>query len=228
MIKVFLILLLFIIYVNSLTTNYKAYDRSNPEKIYYGIVTLNNHQLTINNNITLELDLDNIYNVKEQTYDIALSQCNGNLWDINDYIICEKNNIVNYIVGYNLLITIDNLEFPFYKKIKTKIITNKWYYNKNICHLPWIKNENCIKYNFDIINTTKTCIFFHGAGEKLDQHPVNEFIDYWGHINKYTPYCKERWFIRRNTTDKGWDDIELQKDFCEISFTRMIKSLIIR
>ncbi|KAL9644146.1 hypothetical protein ABK040_005611 [Willaertia magna] len=63
----------------------------------------------------------------------------------------------------------------------------------------------------------KVCVFLHGAGPNKVENATHTFNDYWGHIEKYTPQCSERWFIRQNTRDNGWDSDELQRAYCKLS-----------
>lgn len=77
----------------------------------------------------------------------------------------------------------------------------------------------------------KNCIFLHGAGEEWPAGTLttSSMPDYWGQMEKYTPQCKSRIFIRENTRARGWKDLELQKKYCEVAsqFTGTISNVII-
>ncbi|KAG2383703.1 hypothetical protein C9374_004374 [Naegleria lovaniensis] len=94
---------------------------------------------------------------------------------------------------------------PWYKKIQTRFNNNKME-DETIM----IKNPNASP------NATKVCVFLHGAGYRFDEEPTHSF-SYWGNINAYTTQCKESWFIRRNTANRGWTSEELQTSYCSLA-----------
>ena len=49
-----------------------------------------------------------------------------------------------------------------------------------------------------------------------------EYELYWGPVADYTPQCSERWFIREETKNRGWDNMELQQSFCDFMLLKHI------
>lgn len=210
-------------YLQDQDIKFIAYDRSNNTITYEGIGQITNGQISfytngyqfINNKLYYKNIFIKSYEFNTQiiplygsTYDNLIESCIYNKWIMDDFIICEKDNMIISIIGYNIYIKI--LE-TFLKTTQR----HQWYLDKKTCLLPWLASNNC---NKNLINQTKICIFFHGAGESENLEPLqDQYIDYWGKIHLYTPYCYERWFIRRDTITRGWDNLKLQKDFCELA-----------
>ena len=102
-----------------------------------------------------------------------------------------------------------------------------WFLNSRAsCQLPYVRHEkNCALSASTPLSPQqatrtaeqKICIFLHGSGETLVQPPSNSRADYWGNIHQFTPQCSERWFIAMDTKNYGWDDLELQKRYCELA-----------
>jgi len=78
-----------------------------------------------------------------------------------------------------------------------------------------------------IFKNKKTCIFLHGAGETPARPSQRELKEYWGEVNSFTPHCKERLFIRQETKNNSWDNIGLQRSYCEaLTFDQEDKFLV--
>lgn len=97
------------------------------------------------------------------------------------------------------------------------------------CRFNWMKEDrSCQQYERENQQNMeqrkkdrpgKVCIFLHGAGNTghVVGPPVNKFTEYWGDVHLYTPQCSERWFIREDTKNRGWDDEELQRAYCKLA-----------
>ncbi|KAL9644367.1 hypothetical protein ABK040_005825 [Willaertia magna] len=101
-----------------------------------------------------------------------------------------------------------------------------WFGKPSIsCELPYMKDDSVCKPYFNvkkILNIPKkVCIFIHGAGGTGNIAPNNQsYPEYWGDIEMWTPQCKERWFLRRKTSDIGWDDLKLQRYYCSMAMEK--------
>jgi len=62
-----------------------------------------------------------------------------------------------------------------------------------------------------------TCIFLHGVGQEVTLPPSDDWVEYWGQVHLYTPQCRVRKFIKQESQNRGWDDSELQKEFCKLA-----------
>lgn len=100
---------------------------------------------------------------------------------------------------------------------KTSVTSTPWYKMMKIhTSTPHMNGVIMIKNPHAAPNATKVCVFLHGAGYRFDQEPAHSF-SYWGNINAYTTQCKESWFIRRNTANRGWTSEELQTSYCALA-----------
>ncbi|KAL0491601.1 hypothetical protein AKO1_000164 [Acrasis kona] len=95
-------------------------------------------------------------------------------------------------------------------------------YDRSCLHGEIRHEYNCNRQMKNIVippGQTKRCVFLHGVGQFLIRKgPVSsEFTRYWGDIQKYTPQCSERFFIREETKTRGWNDVELQRTYCDVA-----------
>ncbi|KAL0483659.1 hypothetical protein AKO1_013911 [Acrasis kona] len=79
-------------------------------------------------------------------------------------------------------------------------------------------------------DATKRCVFLHGVGQYLvEKGPISDqFVQYWGNVHKYTPQCKERLFIKEETKGRGWNDVELQRAYCDVALNKNSTDMMIR
>jgi len=105
---------------------------------------------------------------------------------------------------------------------------SSWFQSyEHSCRYPWIKDQlSCQTHeetNKSLLMSKnkqgKVCIFLHGAGNDASEagEPVHSYPEYWGRVEQYTPQCSERWFIREDTKEKGWDDKGLQESYCKLA-----------
>jgi hypothetical protein len=171
------------------------YDRINLKEYKH-------NNFTYNSNIA---QVKNLYSFDKYAYN-----CNGNLWNMNNNLLCEENRKVTGILNRHIL------AIPFkseYQNITFEIKSQNdemWYENPNLCRIDTIKSFNCKKHNI----FKKDCIFMHGAGQNKIMPPTKDFKEYWGNVINYTQHCKSHIFIRQDTKNRGWDNHELQKAYC--------------
>ncbi|ETW02947.1 hypothetical protein H310_05392 [Aphanomyces invadans] len=58
----------------------------------------------------------------------------------------------------------------------------------------------------------KPCLFVHGLGESNAGPATVSFPSYWGDVS--SPCCLSTTFVHFDTTTQGWNDLSLQKQFC--------------
>jgi hypothetical protein len=108
------------------------------------------------------------------------------------------------------------------RKLAFKAMAKPWFLDRSkCCELPHVKDPvACGQGGFTKLGynaAQKVCVFLHGAGQDEDNTIVNEWTNYWGNIHEFTPQCSERWFIRRDTRNRGWDSELLQQDYCKLA-----------
>ncbi|OQR94670.1 hypothetical protein ACHHYP_00995 [Achlya hypogyna] len=64
-------------------------------------------------------------------------------------------------------------------------------------------------------STPKPCLFVHGVGETASMPLQNSYPDMWGSIEEHAPCCTSVKFARFETTLRGWDNADLQNQFCD-------------
>jgi hypothetical protein len=157
---------------------------------------------------------------------------------LSDQIKMYHNTLkkCKYLAKMEPLTDTEDVSDNLYKKA---LLSDAWFtkYSES-CHLTWTRHsKKCSRHVqalSDSAEDKKVCIFLHGAGhyEEVGE-PVNtKFPLYWGKVHKYTPQCSERWFIRENTKENGWNNVEIQKKYCALALigqqnTKMIKNKII-
>ena len=181
--------------------------------------------------------------LEHETFDNEVNKCHkkwNTVYNGEFFVVCEENGTFTKIIGENLLISIQILP-KIYQKLgffymvdkceqnilKPEILIEKkpWYEKEEICRLDWLSDESkCPKNKY---KPDKTCIFFHGSGERVTGPPLNEHSEYWGPLNRFTPHCKVRRYIREETKMRGWNDEGLQKIYCkEATFDQQDKTII--
>lgn len=198
--------------------------------------------------------LENAKPMEEKTisFDKWINKCNGKKYTLSyegeTLVLCEMNGTFQ-VIGPNLLIhiklqpkksslikinsSIDNCdETKSSFDVKT-LSEDLWFTKNNICDFPWLADsQECQQHLLKSESEKKVCIFFHGSGETVTDTTIPEHSEYWGNLNQFTPQCKERRYVRQETKNRGWDDINLQKIWCqEATFDqedkRVIKNKII-
>jgi hypothetical protein len=193
-----------------------------------------------------------------ETFDQDVNKCNGVKW-ITTYageafILCQEGGVLRKIIGRDVIIEFDFIQNELDSILQTDIASSceeNEYRNKNIRKedpLPWINDVNTCKYPWladsKVCDKHKpilfaqeknyTCIFLHGLGNSEDEkaEPSDSYPGYWGDIHLQTPQCKIRKFIKEETRHRGWNDITLQKSYCDLALfdqpgERVIKNKII-
>lgn len=181
--------------------------------------------------------LKNAKEIHDQTFDKDVNNCNGIKWLIyyggEPYILCQcpKSKKLLFILSESVKISIENFNQEIVGILDTKFVNNckenkkhyeipkriSWFENEETC-LKNIKDVNrCSILNLNEIQGNYTCIFLHGVGHEKTEEPLDEYPSYWGQVHLYTPQCSIRKFIRQESTNRGWDNLDLQKSFCEMS-----------
>ncbi|KAL0485861.1 hypothetical protein AKO1_002127 [Acrasis kona] len=170
-------------------------------------------------------------------------------------VLCGKHNqLPHLVVSEKFIITLTNESFASYKHLLNKAKTvcdnmpdlyekyqrtipsnqEPWFINyERSCQHDAIRHDsncNMMRANAFIDQPRKRCVFLHGVGQFLVQKgPVtNEFEEYWGKVHQFTPQCSERWFIREETKNKGWNDAGLQRAYCDIALGHNSDDMIVR
>ena len=166
--------------------------------------------------------------------------CNGLVWMGEFVDICTHQNI-----PFSLLIDGDVVPLQnFTPSFENKTIDDSGFKCKSITKLPLLGNingrvntEQPIAIRSSGKFTTRLpkkmpCLFIHGAGrfKNKDIFKVTDsFISYWGNISDVTPQCSSHRFIKWNSVDTGWDNMELQRNMCRVATAgnsdKMIKNL---
>lgn len=182
--------------------------------------------------------LKNAQPFHDQSFDKDVNKCKGMKWMIyyggEPFIICQcpKTLKINHIISESIMIEIENFHNRIVGVLDTKSVDkckeNKKHYEipKRI---PWfLSQETCIKSQIKDDKSCQissqtfspgnyTCIFLHGVGHEKTEETLNEYPSYWGQVHLFTPQCSVRKFIRQESTQRGWDNIDLQKSFCELA-----------
>lgn len=173
-------------------------------KIYYrntGQTEFRNFDLGYNSELT---------KINHKTYDREVNSCKTKYFD-GEYVLCTKKEagkeIVYKMINFNYIVNTNYL-----LNYTENIERNGWYDFEYTCLNQNIKSDKCKNIEGD-----KVCVFLHGSGESITADPTDTFYQYWGHIEKYTGYCKKRIFIHEETKNRGWDNIELQKSYCTVA-----------
>jgi hypothetical protein len=180
-----------------------------------------------------------------KTFDSEVNKCVGEKYLIHyegeNLVVCSKNNQISRIIGQNVIIDVkmitkqQKIDIPV--KINScvpsvslesdaKVTTTSWFDSITTCQLKWL-SDGSICAVAPLEGPTKTCIFFHGSGERITAPTREEHKDYWGPLNNYTPQCKIRRYVLQETKYRGWDSVEIQKHYCdEATYDQADKKLI--
>jgi hypothetical protein len=197
----------------------------------------------------------------EISYDTLISSCDGEKWKISYggelFVICQERktkrikSITSQSIHINILsfvtTKIPQIEVEMMKKcgnsldsVNEKHYEKKtgkpWFQEKSTCLNEKLKDEKTCT-NVNILKSQneeegKTCIFLHGIGNDKTEEPSDVYEDYWGNVHLNTPNCKIRKFIRTETKFRGWDNLELQKEFCKLALwgqndTKIVKNKLL-
>jgi hypothetical protein len=169
-------------------------------------------------------------------YDHKVARCKNPLifvWEDHDLVFCDSGIFITermiiklsdrYKKGMDrLLNNVHNIPELLVEKLINRhgpypLNRRLWFLNDAICSYPWFYHKETCKSSPENVDGGVECIFLHGAGQHwVPTDIVDEFYDYWGSIEKYTPQCKTRRFIRSDTRGRGWDNHELQKEYCNL------------
>jgi hypothetical protein len=193
--------------------------------------------------------LSEIYNVlmngkllKEGEHDPKLIGCEGYLemWKFyfldESFIVCkfreERFKLVS--IKFEMDIIYDDKlsrNRPLFKdySCKKSIYQHKTYNiglkgHKNLNEV-WFKGKRSLNSHL------KACVFLHGSGVlPTDIVPISTFeYYYWGNIRIYTQYnCLNHTFSYSDTVFRGWNDTNLQKEYCNVLTQDQIDKFYIR
>ncbi|OWF37098.1 uncharacterized protein LOC110440616 [Mizuhopecten yessoensis] len=156
---------------------------------------------------------------------------------------CTGNELYTRIAGQTIFFCIQDSRLVYIDHAGTRATVTEWNARPfNVIKLPQqLEKCNAVYPNISLLEdamsladsfTTKSgksllkrkpkkhCLFVHGAGEhpETDRYmDMPELLHYWGHIERYTPQCLTRRFMWYNSINRGWDDTESHKMFCEFA-----------
>ena len=195
---------------------------------------------------------------EDETFDDLISKCKDDKWLISyggePFVLCQERktkrikSIISQFININIL-TFSITKHPnldvekikscqdvkhLNEKMYKRNLKKPWFNKQSSCKNKKIKNEKKCK-TMKIMKEEKEgkiCIFLHGIGNAKSLEPSDEYSDYWGDIHLNTPQCKIRKFIRSETKFRGWDNQELQKEYCKLAlygqnYTNIIKDKIL-
>jgi hypothetical protein len=172
--------------------------------------------------------INNNNNENENEKNSNLNKFLTNSWNLDNSFFESKMN--KYYLFTKKVNHINSVWFHSFETTCNKLNLIK---DKNVCQRYLLKKNGNSSNKNNNDSKKKLCVFLHGAGEQVDAPPQKSFEGYWGDIQSYTPQCSDYWFVRRNTKKNGWDNIQLQKDYCNVallgksSTNGMIKDTVI-
>jgi hypothetical protein len=99
-------------------------------------------------------------------------------------------------------------------------IQKPWFhrYSKS-CRHSFRRGEECERLDRtrtrnNVEKELKDCVFVHGTGAVGNGTVIMSDKGYWGHVEKYTPQCKNRYFMYSDTVGNGWDNERLHREVC--------------
>jgi len=166
------------------------------------------------------------------TFDVDVNSCKGSLWQSEYageyYVLCQgSNGMIESIIGESVHVKMSNYgrqvpksmivdnckenlkEYPASKSVP-------WFDRPDTCLKPQ-KDPNSCPDTSSHSSANFTCIFLHGVGQEVTLPVVDEWTEYWGQVHLYTPQCRVRKFIRQESKNRGWDDPDLQREFCKLA-----------
>eukprot|EP01080_Neovahlkampfia_damariscottae_P004234 gene4234-7571_t len=184
------------------------------------------------------------YIQKNIIYDKEVNYCTGEKYLIpyegEQYVLCTNKGRIQKVIGHNVIVEVLSYSTDINDfldvKLSEKCAKNKkengvdvqenWFEQKDTCNFKWLRDERyCPK-----LLPTKHCFFFHGSGEQKTEEPSDNFEQYWGKLNNFTPQCKLRTYIKEETLLRGFESQSLQKKYCDyLTFNNdtLIKNKII-
>jgi hypothetical protein len=170
---------------------------------------------------------------KRETFDFLVNKCQGALFHSvyagESYVICQGvNGLIDSIVSETVHVRVLRYgrDVPAHISIVDSCSENKrdyevtksvpWFDRPDTCLKPQRDSTSCP----DVMSTSLanyTCIFLHGVGQESTLQTLEEWPEYWGQVHLYTPQCKVRKFIRQESKSRGWDDLDLQKEYCKLA-----------